>query len=583
MEDNGSFIRSIIRKQGTLNILALLVSVVGPIVCTSLTGAYFGRDGLAIMALCSPLFLAASFFGSLPSGAQILCSGFIAKDELDNVDKVYSATLVVTFAVAVAVSAVLLVLKIPLLTLVAGEISPELSVYYTYFVSYAFVTMFAYIPLYFSKVVGRPEIGLLMTVTMSAVSIVASLLLIRVLGISAIALGQAIGTLVGLAASMLRLRKYFTFKMPRFKQLYLLPMLAASSPLGLSRLYMLIRTILLNALFLSLGGSGALAVYGVVAMLQRFTTAAVNGVSQTLVPLVGVFHEEQDTTSIKQTMKSVLIYGNSLLLAIGIVLCVFRYQIAAAFGLTDDKALFAYAMPFYAVYIVLLLNASVLSSYYNATRHMFLANIIPFLQELALICAGAYTLAAVFGINQIWAAFPISSAGTLVVLFAALLAVKHKNRALTIPLLQNSRLERDGRYISFSVDSQIEQASVAAERISAFCEENGVSPKQAMQISMSLEELIVLIINHNKRNNFSISVRLFLLYPLEEKTDRDGTIILRIRNAGDSFNAIEYYEKNIADDIEKSIELMGMKYIVQAANVIYYRQTFGVNSLVVLL
>ena len=571
-EDTGAFIKTIFRKQASLNILAQVASVVGPIVCTSLVGAHFGSGGLAIMAICAPLFLAASFFGAIPGGAQILCSGFIAKDEMENVNKVYSAAIVLTLTAATIVCAALLAFKTPILTLMAGEISPELSAYYSFFVLYSFFTMPAYIPLYFSKVAGRPEIGLALTVTMSAVSIAASLLLVGMMGLEAIALGQAIGTVAGLAASMFMLRKHFQFSFP--KKLYIKPILAAGSPVGLPRLYLLIKTLLLNALFLSVGGIGALAVFGVVSVLHRFTSAAINGLTQTLTPLVGVFHEERDTTSISQTMKTALLYGNALMLLIGLLLCVFSEQVGVAFGLSGQTGMFGYAMPFYAGYIVLLMNAMVFTAYYNASERLLLANAIPFLQEFALLCAGAYVFAALLGISGIWAAFPLSGAVTLAILFGILAVIKHRSGDITIPLLQDRRLEREGRYISFSVEGKLEKASEASARISDFCEGNGVPPKLTMQISMSIEEIITLIINNSKRKALSVSVRLFLL---------EGTTVLRIRNVGEKFNAIEYYEQNIAGDIERSMDALGMKYIVQTANVIYYRQTFGVNSLVMLL
>ncbi|MCL2078703.1 MAG: MATE family efflux transporter [Oscillospiraceae bacterium] len=571
-EDTGAFIKTIFRKQASLNILAQVASVVGPLVCTSIVGAYYGSGGLAIMAICAPMFLAASFFGAIGGGAQILCSELIAKDEIENVNKVYSAAIVLTLAAAAAFCAALIAFKTPILTLVAGEITPELSAYYNYFVLYSFFTMPAFIPLYFSKVAGRPEIGVVLTVTMSAVSIAASILLIGAMGIEAVALGQAIGTVAGLFASMYMLQKHFRFRFP--KKLYARQIFLSGSPVGLPRMYVLIKTLLLNALFLRVGGNIALAVFGVISMLHRFNSAAINGISQTLTPLVGVFHEEQDTISIRQTMKTAFLYGNALMVLIGLILCVFGNQIGIAFGLSSDAGIFGYAMPFYAVYITVLMNSMIFSAYYNASKHLILANIIPFLQELALLCAGAYIFAGLFGINGIWAAFPASGAVTMLMLLSILSVIKRKSGDTTMFLLQSRRLQREGRYISFSVDGSLKEAGEAAARIGDFCVENGVSPKQTMQISMSIEEIITLIINNNKRKNLSVSVRLFLL---------DGTIVLRIRNAGDKFNAIEYYEQNIAEDIERSLEVIGMKYIVQSANVIYYRQTFGVNSLVVLL
>ncbi|MCL2249264.1 MAG: hypothetical protein FWC13_08330 [Oscillospiraceae bacterium] len=570
MTDDGIFVKTLFRKHATLNILALLTSTVGPIVTTVIAGTHFGSAGLAILAICSPLFLTASFFGFIISGgAQIVCSGFIAKDEMASVRRVYSAAALLTLIAATTVGVLTLIFKVPLLTLLAGEISPELSAYYYFFVINAFMTMFICIPLFFSRAVGRTYIGLILTGVMAVVSIAASLILVEFMGIEAIALGQAIGAFIGFLVSMLMLSKHLTFVLP--KKLFIKPIFASGSPLGLTRLYNLLAALTLNTLFLRIGGSEALAVFSVIFSIHRFNTAGIDGISSTVVPIVGVFHQEQDVTSIRQTMRLAFGYGNSLMLLVSILLIFFGAQIAAIFGLSDFEA-FTAVLPFYFVYIMLLTNTTIFTSYYNASNRLKLANVIPLLQEFVFLCLGAYIFSVLFGINGLWAALPISGAATFAVLLAILIFIKVRDRDLSLPLLQKLKSQSEGRYVSFSVESIPQKAAEAAERIAEFCEENDLPPKKAMLLSVSIEEIILLIINNSKNKNFSVSVRLLLL---------DDGVIMRIRNAGEKFDVMEYYKSHIADDIEKSIDVIGMKYIVQAASGIYYRQTFGVNSLVV--
>jgi Na+-driven multidrug efflux pump len=572
MEDNGLFIKSLFKRHATLNVSAALTSTIAPLICAGLAGGRFGSEGLAIVAICAPLFFVASFFGFIISGgAQILCSSYIAKDKLDTVNKIYSASILLTLIINIVVCAALLGFRTQILTLMVGEISPGLSAYYIFFVLNAFVAMMTYIPLFFSKLAGRNEIGLILTGVMAAVSIAASLILIRFMGIEAIALGQAIGTASGFIVSFAMLNKHFRLVLP--KKLYIKQIFRIGSPAGLTRLYILLTTLALNALFLRTGGQEALAVFGVISTLHRFNSAAIGGISQTLIPLIGVFSEERDVTSIRQTMKCAFSLGNLLMLFICILLCVFRTQIAFLFGLKADGGL-PDAMPFYAVYVMFLLNTTIFSSYYNAAKRLVLANITALLQEFALLCAGAYLLAPAFGIDGIWRAFAVSGGATLLVLFALLKAVTLKNKKLTIPFLINRQLEKKGRYVSFSVDKDPEKVSEAAMKISEFCEANNVPAEQTMLISMSVEEIITLIFNNSKNKRFSASVRLFLM---------DGMTILRIRNAGEKFDAIKYYKENIAGDFEKSLEVIGMKYIADSASVIFYRQTFGMNSLVVII
>ena len=571
MTDDGIFVKTLFRKQAVYNMLALCVSTIAPLVCLLIAGYYFGSEGLAIVALCAPLFLAASFFGfTISGGAQILCAEFIAKDEYDKVNRVFSASVTLSVIIGIAVFSLLFLFRAQILEFIAPTLTADMTAYYNYFLLYSLLSLFAYIPLFFSRTVGRMEIGLIMTGILTVIGIVSGMILTRFMGVEAIALGQAIGIATALPIAIFMLRKHFRFIFPR--ELYIKKIFALGSPLGFKRLYVLLSTVALNSLFLFIGGSFAIAVFGVVATINRFIQACASGIAQTLPPLVGVFHQEQDITSIRQTLKQAFFMGNSVIVVIGLVLIVFSTQIARLFGLGDD-ALTA-VMPLYATYSVLLMNGMILASYYNSIKNLGYAHIIPFFQEFLFIFAGAVLLSAHFGTNGIWAAFPISGALTLLVLFLLLAIAKRKNPEYTFIMQQNRHIENDGKHISFSVDNELISASEAAEKISIFCEEHEVSPKDTMLISLSVEEIITLIANHCRSKHFSVSVRILLV---------GGKVVLRFRNTGEKFDVYDYYINHIADDIEKSMEVVGMKYIVQAAKSVYYRETFGVNSLVVVI
>ncbi|MCL2633112.1 MAG: MATE family efflux transporter [Oscillospiraceae bacterium] len=573
MEDNGNFVRSLFRRQAVLSILALLASTVGPIVCVAIAGVLYKSEGLAITAICSPLFFLSLFFAYIiAGGAQILSSRFIARDELESINGVFTAAIILTLIADIVVCGLLFVLKTPFLKFAAGEITPELDLFYNYFLLNAFVSMLIGIPLFFSKIAARPQIGLILTLTMSAGSIVFTLFFTGFMGIEAIALGQAIGGAIAVAVSALMLAKHFKIVVP--KKLYIKKIFTLGSPLGMSRFYIVASTLVINAILAKLGGNDALAVFGVILMLNRFVTAFTIGTGQTLLPLISLFHEEQDNTSVKQTVKTAFLYSNIIMLIITALFCIFGTQIGQLFGLGENVIMFAQAMPFYGIYALLLINTTIFSSYYNASKKLLFANIINLLQEFALLCAFAGLLSIPYGIFGVWAAFPVSGIFTLLIIHVILTRIKLKNKDLSFPLLLNQRLEKQGKYISLSVEGNVQKACEAAQKIGEFCEENSLSSEKVMLISLSIEEMITLIINNNKKKISSIAVRLFLL---------DDIIILRIRNTGVTFDAIKYYNENIADDIEKSLDVIGLKYITENASTVFYRQTFGMNSLVVIL
>ncbi len=574
MEDNGSFIKALFLRLAPLNILALMVSTVPPIVCAILAGNVYGAGGLAVTAVCSPLFFLASFFGFLISGGgQVVASKCIAKDDPDGVSRVFSTCLVLTVLVGALICAGLLLFRGPLLALLSKGADLDVDRYFVCFVAYAFFAMLSYVPLYFGRVVGKPGIGIWMTSIMAAVTIAACLVLVRFMGIEAIALGQAIGIGVAAVAALLMLMR--TLAPGRPDPAMIKEIAVQGSPLGMSRLYVLLATLLMNSLLLSVGGSEALAVFGVVATLNRFVSAAVAGTVQTLVPLVGVFHGERDNTSIRQALRISFGWGGALIGVIALLIVLLGGPLGAMFGLSGaTRAMFTGALGWYAGFAVLYLFTSLLTGYYNAIGRIALANLIPAMQELAMWVGPAYLLAR-YGLTFVWAAYPLSGALTLGALAVALLWVRRREPAMSVPLLLNTELEKQGRYMSFSVPNTLESASGASARIGEFCEEMELPMKQGMQISMAIEEIITLIINESgTAGQYDISVRLMLM---------PGTIIMRLRNAGKHFNPIEYYQKHIVGDFEKSLDIIGMKYVVDSAEVIYYRETFGVNNVVIIL
>jgi anti-sigma regulatory factor (Ser/Thr protein kinase) len=138
---------------------------------------------------------------------------------------------------------------------------------------------------------------------------------------------------------------------------------------------------------------------------------------------------------------------------------------------------------------------------------------------------------------------------------------------------QRNKTAPDDTALAFSVERDAVKAGEASAAVSDFCGDQGFAVKQTMLLSMAVEELIVLIAEQNADGG-DISVRLSRF---------EGGIVLRLRDTGQRFNPLEFCKDRLTDDIEDSIGLMGIKYITEAAEVVYYRETFGVNNLVVII
>jgi anti-sigma regulatory factor (Ser/Thr protein kinase) len=224
------------------------------------------------------------------------------------------------------------------------------------------------------------------------------------------------------------------------------------------------------------------------------------------------------------------------------------------------------------VYIPFYLNGSLLVSWYTVIRRVKLANAVTLAQDLIfpVLCAALF---AMIGGNMLWLQLPAAGFATALLLPLLVAVTRRHDKETSFLLLLDTK--PGGTALAFSVERDAEKASEASMAVGDFCEEQGMERRQTMLLSLAIEELISLIAEQNKSGG-DVSVR---LTRFEEST------VLRLRDAGRRFNPIDYYMErlNTSEDIEDSVDLMGIKYITEAAEVVYYKETFGVNNLVVII
>lgn len=100
----------------------------------------------------------------------------------------------------------------------------------------------------------------------------------------------------------------------------------------------------------------------------------------------------------------------------------------------------------------------------------------------------------------------------------------------------------------------------ASGRITGFCEENGMLPKQTMRVSLAMEKIMTLISSQNE-GGVAFDLRVSL----------QGVIAIRIRYSGKKFHPLAY-----ADDGDD--RYMGIRLIEAMVEQTMYQQTFGMNT-----
>jgi len=565
-EDGSGFIRKLFMRHVWPGVAAQIMSVVGPLVCGMMAGKTFGKTGLAVTGLYAPFFFLAAFFGTIiAGGSTMLATKYVANDDSRRVGEIYTLALALAALCSAALFALCVLFRAPVLALLAGggELLEPASSYYVPAVLYSCFTIIVHVPLFWARLAGKPVVPIVLALALSGASVAFGYLFISVfgLGLEALAAAQALATVLALAVSLAMLslpENGLQLRRPGCARKDAAALIFAGSPPGLSRLYRFLSLFLLNMILLNAAGTGAVAALGVINILLRFVTAFISGISGVQMPIAGVLREERDMASLRQLARVSFVYGNAAVLIAVAAVLLFRRNVAAMFGI-EAAALFP-ALACFCAYIPFYLNGGLFVSWYTAVKRVRLANIVTLAQDMVFLPLAAFLLALTGGATAIWLYMPAAGLLTTISLLSTRFFAKPE------PMPGSTAL-------AFSVERDAGKASEASAAVGGFCGERGMDAKRVMLLSLAIEEIISLIAEQNADGG-AISVRLTL---------SDDRVILRFRDAGRMFNAVNYYRKNLREggDMESAVGLLGIKYIVETAKTVHYRETFGVNNLVV--
>ena len=580
LHGNDIFIADTFRRFLFPTILSLLGGTICNLTDGIIVGNLLGNDGLAAMSIVTPVFFIFTTLGSLIGvGGATLAAVRVGKNDMDGVNRLFSLSLALMLITGAVFSALGMVFLQPLLTFLGaeGDIRLLAEDYCRHFIPGAWTTMLIYIPLNFFRITGKPGLGAWMFGAMALGNIGLSLLLMLPLGmgIGGVALGTVLGTGLALLVSLKGFfEKDSVLRLCAFGgELKTIPaLLSTGSPMALTNLLTVLRTLLYNRLLLSMLGTAGVTVFAVLSNVNTFALAILSGVSQTLAPLTGVFYGERDTQSAKRVMSVAIRWGLCLITGFALLLALLWKPVCLAFGVTDP-ALFSSARLALSLFAVSLLPAMVNSLFqfhFMTIRIVWLANVISVCRCLLMPLLMSLLLAQTTP-EGVWSGFPAGEALTILT-FLLLARLYSKKSGLSRTLLLNDKAQREGKAIAFSVMSDTDAVMEASEKISAFCENNDLDAKRSMLISLSLEELLLSTIEHafDGQRGESMDVRLFV---------SGEDVIMRIRNGGREYDAIRFFREH-PDDIEESL---GISMIVAGARDVKYTRTLGVNNLTVLI
>ncbi len=572
LTQNEDFLQKTYRAAMIPSILSILSGCINIIADGILVGHKIGAGGLAAINLCVPIYLVLCIAGSFfVSGTAISSSKEIGANRIDKAMRYYRVGITVCLIVSVLVT----VIGIVFVRGIAAFLCQDESIF-PMVREYTFVTfagalpkILLYIPFWYLRLDGKNKSVVVMMTIMAAGNVVLDIFFLY--GLQMGVLGAALASVTSTAAAcvygfIILSRGNFHFLpgpvLPDKEEF--LAISKAGSPAAMNNLLQTLRLLCVNGLLLKYGGSMMVAEFSVINGISAFAEAVTIGVPQAGTAMFGIFHGEHDNESTGILLKLEAKTGGLLCLVFGVGIVLTSKLIAALYGLETSMFL---PMLCLAVSLFPALWNNILSNYYSVSDHIGMSSLIIVLRVFVFTVTGLLLILRA-GVTP-WLFLIFVEVFTIVVWFLTVEVLHRREKMKSRLFLMDRTLEESGQVINFSVISDAKKICEAGERITSFCENNGMQAKQILRVSLTLEEMMTLIMSVNAPQQILFDIRIFAIQ--EE-------IGIRIRYNGQTFNPLA-----AENDFENDDELyMGMRILQKMVKQVTYQNTFGMNTLLIL-
>lgn len=571
LEQNEQFLKKAYEKALVPCMLSILSGNINILADGILVGQRLGTDALAAINLSLPVYLVLCIVGSfIVSGTAVCSAKEIGNNQTGRAQKLYQMSVFWCALGSVVITAAGLFGIKPLTAFLCpkGEASYLVMEYTGVTLAGALPKILIYIPFWYLRLDGRNREVTWMMLVMGAGNVFLDILFLYAFDMGVA--GAALASVVATAASCLLGFFWLCDKKSSFqiglcvsvKEVAFLDILQAGSPSAMNNLFQTLRVMAVNALLLEYGGSELVAAFTALNCISAFAESVTGGVPQAASAMLGIYSGEHDNQSALMLLKRQVKSGMPCCLLFSAVILAGADLIAGAYGLSVSLRFAFFCM---ALGMAPALICCILSGYYNVSGHAMWANLVILFRVFIMPCASLYLLC--LEKQNPWLFLFFGEILTLLAWFIATGVYHHFHKNLSRYLLMDHTLEENGRVINFSVHDDAQDICSASSKITVFCEENDMLPKQVMRVSLAMEELMTVIASINSKSGVSFDLRVYSL---------DGVIGIRIRYDGKEFNPLAPAEgeRGEWDDL-----FMGVRMIEDLVETAMYQRTFGMNTL----
>lgn len=562
-----------------VSILSSLTATVGMLIDNIIVGRALGPEALGAMGIVAPVSLIFSAIGNIcSSGGGTRAAQALGRGEHDKVCQIFTVNSLFVL-IAGGLLTVFGVLFTPQIAAFLGAkgtlLEPSSQYLYGYFLG-AIPTIMLSAMMSFIRIDGSPKLPLICIAVMSVANIVLDLLMVYVFhqGMFGMALATTISYCLAVATAFLHfLKKDSTLKFIKPKKFFgeLSQTAITGFPTAISRISDTVKVMLVNNMLVAFVSVAAVTALNVRTQANNFLGAVVLGIGQATTPAIGMFFGEEDKTAMKDTLKTTIKFGLTLIFVLAAVLLIFPSFFSGLLGVHDGDIMEMsdMAIRFFAIGMPIYLVNTVLMNFYQCTKRVGIATMICVLQSLLFTVIFAFVLIHPFGANGVWLAFLL---GEILTLTTVLIYVFVKNKKVSISFSSIMMLDENfggnpKDRLELSIGNSMDEVMTISSGIYKFGQNRDIDEKTLNTLSLCIEEMAGNVVQHAFKPGEKRWLDLTIF-------NKPSSIIVRIRDNGAAFDPLAYLSGSTKEDF-------GIKMIHSLADSFEYRRNMGLNNLII--
>ena len=416
--------------------ISLLITAIYNIVDRIFVGNFIGTSALAGLSICFPLsFMMVAFGLTCSAGGSSLFSLFAGKNDQRSMNRVFGNALMLVVAFELLLTVLLLLFSGPILRVfgVTETAYPYASVYYRIVTLGCLFQGLTLVFCDFVRVSGKPVLSMFVTGVGAVTNILLDAVFVAVLKWSvagaawATVLGQIVSALFGAflifsGKSRVEIRKdTFSFDSGLARRI-----VSCGFAFWIAQMAMGLISLVYNSQLGKYGSDTAISVYAVVASIMTFVIMPASGISQGIQPIVGNNYGAGDYRRVMSTLYQASGLSVGITCVIWVAVMLFPRQILMAFGATEE--MLAIGIPGLRTNFCItpILGFVMLATtFFQSIAKPLPSIIITFLRQILFLIPFIYLFPALWGINGIFAAQPVSDALALVL--SLILVARERN------------------------------------------------------------------------------------------------------------------------------------------------------------